>query len=367
MVEKTDIRFLSLAEIENFFREKNEKPFRAKQVFDWIWKKTCRSFDEMTNLSMENRQLLEEHFCFPVLQEEKELRDLDGTLKSTFRLPDGTLVESVLIPADNRTTACISSQAGCALACRFCATGILGFRRNLTFTEIFDQVVLLNRQSKKYFGKPLSNIVFMGMGEPLMNYDEVLKSIEKIISEESLGMSPQRITVSSVGIPAMIRKMADDKVRFHFALSLHAATNAKRDQIIPINKKYPIQELTEALKYYHAKTGKRFTIEYILFKDFNDGLEDAKALALFCKSFPVKINLIAYNPMEKSRFSQSTPEKTRAFREFLENKNMVINERKSRGKNIDAACGQLALIDNIEQQNEKVKFLKNEGLWKTKI
>lgn len=367
MVEKTDIRFLSLAEIENFFREKNEKPFRAKQVFDWIWKKTCRSFDEMTNLSMENRQLLEEHFCFPVLQEEKELRDLDGTLKSTFRLPDGTLVESVLIPADNRTTACISSQAGCALACRFCATGILGFRRNLTFTEIFDQVVLLNRQSEKYFGKPLSNIVYMGMGEPLMNYDEVLKSIEKIISEESLGMSPQRITVSSVGIPAMIRKMADDKVRFHFALSLHAATNAKRDQIIPINKKYPIQELTEALKYYHAKTGKRFTIEYILFKDFNDGLEDAKALALFCKSFPVKINLIAYNPMEKSRFSQSTPEKTRAFREFLENKNMVINERKSRGKNIDAACGQLALIDNIEQQNEKVKFLKNEGLWKTKI
>jgi 23S rRNA (adenine2503-C2)-methyltransferase len=367
MVEKTDIRFLSLAEIENFFREKNEKPFRAKQVFDWIWKKTCRSFDEMTNLSMENRQLLEEHFCFPVLQEEKELRDLDGTLKSTFRLPDGTLVESVLIPADNRTTACISSQAGCALACRFCATGILGFRRNLTFTEIFDQVVLLNRQSEKYFGKPLSNIVYMGMGEPLMNYDEVLKSIEKIISEESLGMSPQRITVSSVGIPAMIRKMADDKVRFHFALSLHAATNAKRDQIIPINKKYPIQELTEALKYYHAKTGKRFTIEYILFKDFNDGLEDAKALALFCKSFPVKINLIAYNPLEKSGFSQSTPEKTRAFREFLENKNMVINERKSRGKNIDAACGQLALIDNIEQQNEKVKFLKNEGLWKTKI
>jgi 23S rRNA (adenine2503-C2)-methyltransferase len=367
MVEKTDIRSLSLAEIENFFREKNEKPFRAKQVFDWIWKKTCRSFDEMTNLSMENRQLLEEHFCFPVLQEEKELRDLDGTLKSTFRLPDGTLVESVLIPADNRTTACISSQAGCALACRFCATGILGFRRNLTFTEIFDQVVLLNRQSEKYFGKPLSNIVYMGMGEPLMNYDEVLKSIEKITSEESLGMSPQRITVSSVGIPAMIRKMADDKVRFHFALSLHAATNAKRDQIIPINKKHPIQNLTEALKYYHTKTGKRFTIEYILFKDFNDNLEDAKALALFCKSFPVKINLIAYNPVGKSGFSQSTPEKTRAFREFLENKNMVINERKSRGKNIDAACGQLALIDNIEQQNEKVKFQKNEGLWKSKI
>jgi len=358
MVEKADIRSLSLAEIERFFREKNEKPFRARQVYEWIWKKTCRSFDEMTNLSRENRQLLDKHFCFPVLQEEKELRDLDGTVKSTFRLPDQALVESVLIPADNRITACISSQAGCALACRFCATGMLGFRRNLTFTEIFDQVVLLNRQSEKYHGKPLSNIVYMGMGEPLMNYEEVLKSIEKITSEESLGMSPQRITVSSVGIPSMIRKMADDKVRFHFALSLHAATNAKRDQIIPINKKHPLQELTEALKYYHAKTGKRFTIEYILFKDFNDSLEDAKDLAVFCKSFPVKINLIGYNPVEKSGFSQSTPEKTRAFREFLEKKNLVINVRKSRGKNIDAACGQLALIDNLKRQKGKVNFPK---------
>ncbi|TRZ75983.1 MAG: 23S rRNA (adenine(2503)-C(2))-methyltransferase RlmN [Bacteroidetes bacterium] len=358
MVEKADIRSLSLAEIEKFFREKNEKPFRARQVYEWIWKKTCRSFDEMTNLSRENRQLLTAHFCFPVLQKEKELRDPDGTVKFTFRLPDNELIESVLIPADSRTTACISSQAGCALACRFCATGMLGFRKNLTFTEIFDQVVLLNRQSEKYHGKPLSNIVYMGMGEPLMNYEEVLKSIEKITSEESLGMSPQRITVSSVGIPAMIRKMADDKGRFHFALSLHAATNAKRDRIIPINKKHNLQELTEALKYYHAKTGKRVTIEYILFKDFNDSLEDAKDLAVFCKSFPVKINLIGYNPVEKSGFSQSTPEKTRAFREFLENKNMVINVRKSRGTNIDAACGQLALSDNINHQREKVIFQK---------
>jgi len=367
MVEKTDIRSLSFAEIEGFFREKNEKPFRARQVYDWIWKQTCRSFDEMTNLSLGNRQLLEEHFCFPVLKEEKEIRDFDGTVKSTFRLHDETLVESVLIPADSRTTACISSQAGCALACRFCATGLLGFRRNLSFTEIFDQVVVLNHQSEKYFGKPLSNIVYMGMGEPLMNYNEVLKSIEKITSGESFGMSSQRITVSSVGIPDMIRKMADDKARFHFALSLHAATNAKRDQIIPINKKHPLEELTEALKYYHTKTGKRITIEYILFKDFNDSLEDARALAIFCKSFPVKINLIGYNPVEKSGFSQSTPEKALAFREFLENKNMVINVRKSRGKNINAACGQLALMDNIDQQNVKVRLLKNEGLWKNKI
>ncbi|MCX6247079.1 MAG: 23S rRNA (adenine(2503)-C(2))-methyltransferase RlmN [Bacteroidetes bacterium] len=352
MVEKADIRFLTFAEIEGFFLENNEKSFRARQVYEWIWRKTCHSFGEMTSLSRDTRQLLEDHFCFPVIRPEQELRDPDGTVKSTFRLADEELIESVLIPADKRTTACISSQAGCALACRFCATGMLGFRRNLTFTEIFDQVVLLNRQSEKFHGKPLSNIVYMGMGEPLMNYDSVMKSIERITAEDSLGMSPQRITVSSVGIPAMIRRMADDKARFHFALSLHAATNAKRDLIIPINKKHPLQELTEALKYYHTITGKRFTIEYILFKDFNDSLEDAKDLALFCKSFPVKVNLIEYNPMRKSGFSPTTPEKMVAFREFLEQKNMVINVRKSRGKNIDAACGQLALVDRMNRQEE---------------
>ena len=358
MVEKSDIRLLTILEIEEFFHKKNEQPFRARQVYDWIWKKSCHSFDEMSNLSKEIRQLLQDNFSFPGLKEEKTFSDEDGTLKSIFRLHDQEMVESVLIPADGRTTACISSQVGCALACRFCATGILGFKRNLLFTEIFDQVAMLNSQSLRYHGKSLSNIVYMGMGEPLMNYAAVMKSIEKITSEESLGMSPQRITVSSVGIPAMIRKLGDDKTRFHFALSLHAATNAKRDQIIPINKKHPIQELSDALKYYHAKTGKRFTIEYILFKDFNDSLEDAKDLALFCKSFPVKINLIGYNPVDNSGFQQASSEKTRAFREFLESKNMVINTRKSRGKNIAAACGQLALIDNKRQTVENSRIPK---------
>lgn len=354
MVAKRDIRSLSLPEIETFFRDKNEKPFRARQVYEWIWKKTCSSFGEMTNLSKDTRDLLESHFSFPVLREGKKITDPDGTVKFTFRLPDGEVIESVLLFADNRSTACISSQAGCALACRFCATGMLGFARNLGFTEIFDQVVRVGRESLKYHGKPLSNIVYMGMGEPLMNYSEVMRSIEKITSEESLGMSPQRITVSSVGIPGMIRKMADDKARFHFALSLHAATNAKRDQIIPLNKKYNLQELTDALKYYHAGSGKRFTIEYILFRDFNDSLEDARDLALFCKNFPVKINLIGYNRVNNSGFFQSTPEKTRAFREFLENKNMVVNIRKSRGQGIEAACGQLALNDDPETRNKQI-------------
>ncbi|MCX6245148.1 MAG: 23S rRNA (adenine(2503)-C(2))-methyltransferase RlmN [Bacteroidetes bacterium] len=355
MVEKKDIRDLSLPEIEEFFRSTNEKPFRAKQVYEWIWKKNCRSFSEMTSLSRETRTLLEENFHFSVLQPAGESVSSDGTVKSIFKLPDGALVESVLIPADSRTTACISSQAGCALACRFCATGMLGFTRNLTFTEIFDQVVILNQQSERFHGKPLSNIVYMGMGEPLMNYEAVIRSIEKITSAKALGMSPQRITVSSVGIPKMIRKMADDNVKFHFALSLHAATNEKRDQIIPLNKKHPLQELTEALKYYHEKTGKRFTIEYILFRNFNDSLEDAKSLALFCKSFPVKINLIGYNPVENSGFGQSDPEKVRTFKEFLESRNMIVNTRKSRGKDIDAACGQLALRNSEKRKGKSEK------------
>jgi len=355
MVDLQDIRNLTLPEIEGFFREKNEKSFRAKQVHEWIWKKNCRSFQEMTNLSRKTRRLLEDNFCFPVLQEDRESVSHDGTVKSIFRLADDALVESVLIIADGRTTACISSQVGCALACRFCATGMLGFKRNLKFTEIFDQVVLLNRQSEKHHGKPLSNIVYMGMGEPLMNYQEVIQSIDKITSVEALGMSPQRITVSSVGIPKMIHQMADDDVKVHFALSLHAATNEKRDQIIPLNKKHPLQDLTESLKYYHEKTGKRFTIEYILFRNFNDGLDDAKSLALFCKSFPVKINLIEYNPVENSGFAQSDPEKTRAFKDFLEGRNLIVNTRKSRGKDIDAACGQLALKEKNKEQRSPVK------------
>ena len=338
-----DIRLLSLAEIEAFFQTIDEKPFRAKQVFDWLWKKSCRSFDEMTNLSKETREKLKQKFSFPVVTIQKTFTSSDGTVKNIFHLHDGLLVEGVLIPSDNRTTACISCQAGCPLACSFCATGQLGFNRNLSFPEIYDQVVLLNQQSIQLFGSSLSNIVYMGMGEPLLNYEQVLRSVDKITSEAGLGISPQRITISSVGIPKMIMKMADDNVKFHFALSLHAANNEKRSSIIPLNKKFPLEELTEALKYYHQKTKKRFTIEYILFHEFNDTIHDARELALFCKSFPVKINLIEYNSTHNSDFQKSQTSKLIAFKEFLETRNLVVNTRKSRGEDIAAACGQLAL------------------------
>jgi 23S rRNA (adenine2503-C2)-methyltransferase len=331
-----DIRSLTKSDLELFFLQNGEKKFRANQVHEWLWKKSCRSFEEMTSLSKAVRSLLQNHFSFYTAVPEKKQTSADGTVKTGFRLHDGLMVEGALIPSGDRVTVCISSQVGCALGCKFCATGQLGFKRNLTVGEIFDQATGMPDVSR------ISNLVFMGMGEPLLNYENVVAAIEKITSPEGLEMSPQRITVSSVGIPRMIKRMADDNAKFHFALSLHAATDAKRNQIIPFNLKHPLSELTESLRYYHQKTAKRFTIEYILFGKFNDSVADAKDLALFCKSFPVKINIIAYNPVKNSGFSTSDPDKTRAFVDFLENRNLVVNVRQSRGTDIDAACGQLA-------------------------
>ena len=346
-----DIRALTKEELDHFFLQHGEQKFRAGQVFEWLWQKSCRSFDEMTNIQKNTRLLLSNHFSFHTANADNHQRSSDGTIKIAFRLHDGLVVEGVLIPSDERITACISSQAGCALGCKFCATGQLGFKRNLSVGEILDQVTGIRDAG---YGTPgigphfadrgscISNIVFMGMGEPFLNYGNVKSAVEKITSENGLGMSPRRITISSVGIPKMIKQMADDDPKYHFALSLHAATDAKRDQIIPFNLKHPLKEIVESLKYYHLKTGKRITIEYILFGNFNDSVADAKDLAVFCRNFPVKINIIEYNPVKESGFIKSTPETTTAFLAFLEKRNMVVNVRKSRGKDIDAACGQLA-------------------------
>ena len=348
---KPDIRQVTVEEIGDFFSARNKPRFHARQVSEWLWKKSARSFSEMTNLPKEIRRELGDHFSFPALHPEHIQKSRDGTLKVAFRTDDGNLTESVLIPSGSRHTACISSQSGCPLGCVFCATGRLGFRRNLTAGEIFDQVSCLSAGEEGLTGKarprmpeanPLSNLVFMGMGEPLLNYEQVKLAIEKITSPGGLGMSPQRITVSSVGIPDLIRKMADDRPRYHFALSLHTANNEKRNRIVPVNRKYPVESLSEAMKYYHKVTGKRFTIEFILFREFNDSVEDAKELATFCRSFPVKINLIGYNPVEGSGYRKPDPLRVEAFRRELERRNLVVNLRKSRGGDIDAACGQLA-------------------------
>ncbi len=340
---KKNIRLLELNEIKSFIVSKNEKPFHAKQVYDWLWKKSAMTFEEMTNISKPVRRILEEHFELPAIRIHSFQISQDKTIKTVFRLTDNQFVEGVLIPSKNRMTACISSQVGCPLGCNFCATGQSGFKRNLMFDEIVDQVAWINKQSMEHYQLPLSNIVYMGMGEPLLNYVHTIRSIEKITSIDGLGMSHRRITLSTVGIPDMIRKLADDKIKFNLAVSLHTANNMKRSTIMPINKKYPLNELAEAIKYFYKTTEQRITYEYILFNEFNDSLTDAKELADFCKISPCKINLIEYNSIGSFPFGKPTKERTQAFADYLEKKNMIVHIRNSRGSDIDAACGQLAM------------------------
>ncbi len=340
--KKKNIRELSLEEMQEFFSSHGEKAFRAKQLYEWLWMKSARSFDEMTNLSKELRMLLKEYFSLPSVVLAEEQISSDRTIKNAFELADGNITEGVLIPANDRMTACISSQVGCSLACKFCATGRLKLMRNIQFDEIYDQVAIIKEQAEKHYNQPLTNIVYMGMGEPLLNYRQTLKSIERITSPDGLGMSPRRITVSTAGIAKMIRRLGDDEVKFNLALSLHAANDEKRSKIMPINEDNSLEVIKEALKHFYKKTKTRVTYEYIIFKDFNDDLNDAAELAEFCKIIPCKVNIIEYNPIDDGEFEQADPKKVDAFAEYLEQKSIVVNIRRSRGKDIDAACGQLA-------------------------
>lgn len=340
--KKKDIRLLSKKELKDFFVAQGEKAFRAKQVYEWIWKKSATDFDQMTNLSLKTRDLLKSHFVINAVQIDDCQHSTDGTIKNAFKLYDNKICEGVLIPADSRMTACISSQVGCSLACEFCATGKLKRMRNIDAAEIYDQVRIIRDQAEEHHGQPLSNIVYMGMGEPLLNYKNVLSSIDKITSEEGLGMSPKRITVSTAGVAKMIEKLADDEVKFNLALSLHAANDAKRDKIMGINETNNLEVLAKALKYFYAKTKTRVTYEYIIFDKFNDEIQDAKELYEFCKHIPCKVNIIEYNPIDGGEFKQAKTIKVDAFKDYLEQQGVIVNIRRSRGKDIDAACGQLA-------------------------
>ncbi len=339
---KKDIRDVTLQELTEFLIAQNEKPFRAKQIMEWLWVKNVMQFSEMTNLSKATREILSTHFAFYTIGIKTILKSKDGTIKTAFSLHDNAIVEGVLIPSGKRATACISSQAGCALGCTFCATGKLGFSRNLLATEIYDQVVHLTSICKENHETGLSNIVLMGMGEPLQNYNNVLKAIKKITDPAGMNISPNRITLSTVGITKMIRKLADDKVKFNLAISLHTADEEKRNKIIPINKTNSLQDLSEALQYFFKVTNTRITIEYLILDKFNDSLADAAKLAEFCKAFPCKINIIQYNAVQGTSYKKATEKSVSDFIRFLESKNLVINLRKSRGEDIDAACGQLA-------------------------
>jgi len=342
MVLQPDIRTLSKEQLTLAMQDLGEKPFRARQVYEWLWQKSARSFEEMTNLSKELRTKLSAGFLLRPVTIHTEQVSADRTIKSGFKLHDGHLIEGVLIPTEDRMTACVSSQVGCSLTCKFCATGKLDRIRNLDPGEIYDQVVAIRNQAEQRYHVPLTNIVYMGMGEPLLNYSNVIKSIEHITSPEGLNMSPKRITVSTAGIAKMIKKLGDDEVKFNLALSLHAANDEKRNRIMPINESNSLEALAEALKYFYRKTESRVTFEYIVFNGFNDEIQDARELAEFCKNVPVKVNLIEYNPIEGGEFTNAKEDKIEAFKNFLESKNIITNIRRSRGKDIDAACGQLA-------------------------
>jgi 23S rRNA (adenine2503-C2)-methyltransferase len=339
---KVNIRSHPLQDLISDFEKIGEKKFRAKQVYEWIWKRGARSFDEMHNISNKVKSFLEKNYFLDTIAISDEQHSNDGTIKCAFKSHDGHITEGVLIPTPNRVTACISSQVGCSLACKFCATGRLKLMRNLTPGEIYDQVLLLNQLSEENFGQRLSNIVFMGMGEPLLNYKNMIGGIDMICSEDGLGFSPKRVTVSTAGIAKMIERMGDEEVKFNLALSLHAANDAKRSDIMEINDSNNLSVLADALKHFYDKTKTRITFEYIIFKDFNDTLQDAKELADFCKNVPVKINIIEYNPIDDGEFQQADMAKVDAFAAYLESLNIVVNVRRSRGKDIDAACGQLA-------------------------
>ena len=337
-----NIREISEEELRHWFVENDELAFRAKQVHEWLWKKSVRDFDAMSNLSKALREKMKSSFIINGVEIDTSQISSDRTIKNAFRLYDGNIVEGVLIPTETRMTACVSSQVGCSLTCKFCATGRLERVRNLDAGEIYDQVALLREQAESKYGIPLSNIVYMGMGEPLLNYSNVLESIERITSPEGLNMSPQRITVSTAGIAKMIERLGDDEVRFNLALSLHAANDKKRNTIMPINEHNSLDVLAEALNYFTAKTGTRVTFEYIVFNNFNDEIEDAKELEEFCRRVKAKVNLIEYNPIDGGEFANADSSKIDRFKNYLEDKGIIVNIRRSRGKDIDAACGQLA-------------------------
>ena len=338
---KKDIRRLSKKELQEFFISKNLPKYKGSQVYEWLWKKGSHDFDLMTNLSFKHRELLKDNFDIKHINIDLHQKSLDGTIKNAVKLHDNLVVESVLIPTRKRTTACVSSQVGCSLDCTFCATSTLNRVRNLNPDEIYDQVIVMNQQSKNYFNRPLSNIVFMGMGEPLLNYNNVLTAIRKINEPEGLGMSSRRITLSTSGIPKMIKKIADEDVKFRLAVSLHSARQSVREKIMPFAKKFPLDELLDSLNYWYLKTRKKVTFEYVIWEGVNDKKIDIDALVKFCKMIPSKVNLIQYNPIKNSSMKEASQESINLYTSALNDAKIKVTYRNSRGQDIDAACGQL--------------------------
>ena len=341
-INKKDIRLLNKEALQDFFASHGAPSFKGGQVYQWLWQKGVHNFDLMTNLSLEHRNILKTYFEIKHINIDTQQRSSDGTIKNAVKLHDQLVVESVLIPTASRTTACVSSQVGCSLDCVFCATAALKRMRNLNADEIYDQVVAIDHQSKLYHNRPLSNIVFMGMGEPLMNYKNVIAAIDKITHPEGLAMSPRRITLSTSGIPKMIKKMADDNVKFRLAVSLHSARQEVREKMMPFAQKFDLKDLIDSLVYWNEYSKKQITFEYIVWEGINDQKEDIHALVALCKRIPSKVNIIQYNTIDGSLMKQAQQSVIDDYITALTRARVKVTYRRSRGLDIDAACGQLA-------------------------
>ncbi len=341
---KLDIRKTSEEDLMAFVKAQGMPAYRARQVMEWIWHKGATGFDEMFNVPKALRAALEAHFAFFPIAIDFVQKSTDGTIKSRFVLHDGHFIEAVLIPSEDngRFTVCVSSQVGCSLSCDFCATGQMKMHRGLDPGEIIDQFRLVNEQCKEHFDKTLTNVVFMGMGEPLLNYANVMESIRHLTDQKGLSVAPRRITLSTAGIAKMIRRLADEPIRVNLALSLHAADDEKRNQIMAINETNNLSVLMDALSYFYEKNKRRISYEYIAFEHFNTTPADARHLAKLCRRFPVLVNIIEYNKVEGVPFTKAGREETDRFARALIKHGINVTVRRSRGKDIDAACGQLA-------------------------
>jgi len=357
---KKNLKGLDLAELQAFVEELGEKKFRASQLYSWLYAKGAQSFDEMTDISKDFRTVLSQISYITNLQVETQSVSTDSTTKYLFKLNDDLAIESVLIPStkksseeEKRLTLCVSTQVGCPLDCKFCATGRMGFTRNLTAGEIVDQVIQIQRNSQKR----ITNLVYMGMGEPMLNYDNVMKSIDIINDDHGLNIGTRHITISTAGYADKICQLADEKRSVKLALSLHSLDNDKRTKLMPITKKYSVDELIKALEYYYHKTHRRPTFEYILFDNFNDTAADIKLFIKLSRKIPCKVNLIPFHSiafMQPSGFGASlkptSVPRIEAFADALRKADIIVMVRGSSGQDINAACGQLAVIESKPKQ-----------------
>ena len=329
---------LTFNELEQFVENEGFKKFRAKQIARWIYKKLSTSFEEMTDLSKEAKEKLSKRAKIRTIHLLRKERSEDGTVKYLFELKDGNRIESVFIPERDWNTICISTQVGCPIGCRFCLTAKDGFTRNLKASEIVEQYLEVQRDVKD---RRISNVVFMGMGEPLLNFKNVKKSIEIMVDERMLNLSSRKITVSTCGIIPGIERMAKELRKVKLAISLHATDNLTRNALVPINRKYPLEQLIKTLRKYPADNVRRIMIEYVMLKNVNDSKENAEKLAALVKGIPVKVNLIPFNPYPDAEFEKPSREKVEEFQRVLWNKNIAAFIRDSRGEDISAACGML--------------------------